>query len=80
MKIVEKLTKDIFNQCIQHLEEEENKTKLQNNIIDPIIVYISDAITERIYSYFIFLNTLFILTFILVIIILIMIIMQRKIK
>ncbi len=78
MKLVEKLTMDIFNQCIQHLEQDDNKRKLHNNIIDPIIVYISDAITEKIYSYFVFLNTLFILTFILVMIILIMLILQRK--
>ncbi len=69
MKIVDKLTMDIFNQCMQHFEKEENKTKLQNNIIDPIIIYISDAITQRIYGYFIFLNLIFILTFILVLII-----------
>jgi hypothetical protein len=78
MKLVEKLTMDIFNQCIQHLEKDDNKTKLQDNIINPIILYISEAVTRRIYPYFIFLNTLFILTFVLVIIILIMMIMQRK--
>lgn len=78
MKLVEKLTMDIFNQCIQHLEKDENKTKLQEHLIDPIILYISEAVTQRIYLYFVFLNTLFILTFILVIAILVMMIMQRK--
>lgn len=78
MKLVEKLTLDVFNQCIQHFEQEENKTKLQEHIINPIILYISDSVTQRIYPYFIFLNTLFILTFFLVITILIMIIMQKQ--
>ncbi len=78
MKLAEKVTMDIFNQCMKHFEKEENKTKLQDHIIDPIILYISESITQRIYPYFIFLNTLFILTFILVIAILIMMIIQRK--
>lgn len=78
MKLVEKLTMDIFNQCMQHFEQEENKTKLQNNIIDPIIVYISEAVSQKIYGYFMFLNTIFILTFLLVMIILIILLMQRK--
>lgn len=78
MKLVGKLTNDIINQCIQHFQNDENKDKLKHTIIEPIIYYISDAVTERIYPYFIFLNTLFILTFILVITILIMMIFQRK--
>ena len=78
MKLVEKLTMDIFNQCVQHFEKDENKTKLQDHIIDPIILYISEEVSQRIYPYFLFLNTLFVLTFFLVITILIMMIMQRK--
>lgn len=78
MKLIDKLTMDIFNQCMQHFEKEENKTKLQNNIIEPIIIYISEAISQRIYGYFIFLNALFILTFMFVLIILILILGQRK--
>lgn len=77
MKLVEKLTMDIFNQCIQYFETDENKTKIQENIINPIIIYISEQITLRMYNYFLFLNTLFILTFFLVIIILIMIIQKK---
>ena len=76
MKIVDKFTSDIFNQCLKQIEKEENKTKLQNHLIEPIILYISESVINRIYPYFIFLNTLFILTFILVITILIM--MLRK--
>lgn len=78
MKLVDKLTADIFNQCIRHFEKEENKTKLQDHIIEPIILYISESVTQRIYPYFIFLNTLFMLTFFLVIAILIMMVMQKK--
>lgn len=77
MKIVEKMTSDIFNQCIQQLEKDENKIKLQNHLIEPIIRYISESVIQRIYPYFIFLNTLFILTFILVITILFMM-MHKK--
>lgn len=76
--LVDKLTSDIFRQCLTQLEKEENKTKLNQHLIDPIIMYISESVTQRIYPYFIFLNTLFMLTFVLVIIILIMMIIQRK--
>ena len=78
MKLVDKLTTDIFKQCVRHFEKEENKLQMHEHVIDPIIMYISEAVTMRIYPYFIFLNTLFILTFILVIVILIMMIAQRK--
>jgi hypothetical protein len=77
MSIIDKLTDDIFKQCITLFDKEENKTKLNNYVIDPIILYISESVIQRIYPYFIFLNGLFIMTFILVIIILIMIIIKK---
>lgn len=36
-KLVDKLTTDIFNQCIQHFEKEENKSRMHEHVIDPII-------------------------------------------
>lgn len=73
-KLIDKLTIDIFNQCVQHLENDENKTKLQDHIIDPIIVYLSEQITIRIYSYFMFLNIILILITLLLMITLVLLI------
>lgn len=77
MKLVEKLTMDIFNQCLQHLEKDDNKTKLQDNIINPIIWYISEEVTKRIYHYVVFFNIIFLLTFTFVLIILGLLIFKK---
>jgi hypothetical protein len=77
MKLVEKLTMDIFNQCIQYFEKEDNKTKLQDNVINPIIWYISEEVTKRIYHYVLFFNIIFLLTFTFVLIILALLIFKN---
>jgi len=68
MKLVDKLTSDIFKQCLRHFEKEENKLQIHEQIIDPVIMYISEQITIRIYSYFLFLNIILILITILLLV------------
>jgi hypothetical protein len=72
--MLQKLTSDILYKCIQELKKEENKVKLNENIVEPVI----SNLTERLYPYLIILFIMYILVIILVISILIIILFNKK--
>jgi len=72
--MIEKLTKDLLNKVIDELKEEENQKRIENDIINPVLI----KFTNRIFPYIKFIFLIFVLNFILVLIILILIIIFNK--
>ena len=67
--MVEKITKDLLNRFITEIKKEENQKKLENDILNPILI----KFTNKIYPYIKIVFTIFILNFLLVLIIFIII-------
>jgi hypothetical protein len=74
--MLDKLTKDFISKLIIEINKEENKTKLEQEIINPIF----SNFAERIYPYVSLLFIMYSLNLILVIIVLILIILYNKNK
>ena len=74
MTLINKLTKDLINKIIIEFKKEENRNKINEEILHPIIFYISEYINSRLYPFFLIGTTIFILTFIFAFVIMIMII------
>lgn len=72
--MIEKLTKDFINKIIAEIKKEENKQKLETEVIAPIF----SNFAERIYPYVSLLFIMYSLNLILIIIILILIIVYNK--
>ncbi len=72
--MIDKLTKDIINKLNIELKKEENKKIIRDQIINPILSEITDAI----YPYINMLFFMYSLILILIIIILILIIFKKK--
>jgi hypothetical protein len=68
--MVEKLTKDLLNRVINELKKDENQKKIENHILNPILIKFSN----KIYPYIKIAFSIFILNFILVFIIFILLI------
>ena len=49
--MLQKLTSDILYKCIQELKKDENKIKINENIVEPVIT----NLTDRLYPYLIIL-------------------------
>lgn len=71
--IVKELTAKLLEKAILEIKKEENMTKIQSDIMDPLIYYTY----KRIYPYFLITIIIFLLTFILAL--LIFIILVKKI-
>jgi hypothetical protein len=71
--IVKELTSKLLEKVILEIKKEENMTKIQSDIMDPLIYYTY----KRIYPYFLITIIIFLLTFILAL--LIFIILVKKI-
>lgn len=69
-----KITGDLLNKCINELQKQENREKININIIDPIISNISD----KIHPYMVTIFCMYILILILVILILIILIINKN--
>ncbi len=67
--MVEKITKDLLNKFIIEIKKDENQKKLENDILNPILI----KFTNKIYPYIKIVFTVFILNFLLVLIIFIII-------
>ena len=67
--MVEKITKDLLNRFITEIKKDENQKKLENDILNPILI----KFTNKIYPYIKIVFTIFILNFLLVLIIFIII-------
>jgi hypothetical protein len=64
--MIEKLTTDILNKFIVEIKKKENLSKIQNNVIDPLIHYTF----SQLYPYILGTSIIFILIFILTLLIL----------
>lgn len=69
-----KITGDLLNKCITELKKQENREKININIIDPII----SSITNKIHPYMITIFCMYILILILIISILFILILNKK--
>ena len=74
MSLINKLTKDLINKIIIEFKNNDNRDKINDEVIHPVMFYISEYIMNKLYPFFIFGTTIFLLTFILVLIIFILII------
>ncbi len=74
--MLDKLTKDFINKLIIEINKEENKTKLEQDVINPIFSNFAD----RIYPYVSLLFVMYSLNLILIIVVLVLIIMYNKNK
>ena len=72
--MLDKLTKDFINKIIVEVNKEENRTKLEQDVINPIFSNFAD----RIYPYVSLLFVMYSLNLVLIIIVLILIIMYNK--
>jgi hypothetical protein len=72
--MLEKITKDFINKIIIEINKQENKDKLEKDIINPIF----SNFAEKIYPYVSLLFIMYSLNLILIIIILILIILYNK--
>ena len=72
--MLDKITKDFINKIIIEINKEDNKNKLENEILKPIFQSFSD----KIYPYVSLLFIMYSLNLVLIIIILILIILYNK--
>ena len=68
--MISKFTSDILDRLIIEFKKNENMTKIQNNLIDPLIYYS----LRRMYPYLLVTSIVFILTFLVALLILIFLI------
>ena len=76
MPLINKLTKEFIDKIIIEFEKPDNKDKLNEKLIHPVMFYISNYISMRIYPFMIMGAIIFILTFLFVIVILIVLIFK----
>lgn len=72
--MLEKITKDFINKIIVEINKQENKDKLEKDVINPIF----SNFAEKIYPYVSLLFIMYSLNLILIIIILILIVLYNK--
>jgi len=72
--MIYKITTELLNKCIYELKKEENKDKINTNIVSPII----DNLSSRLYPYVLTIFLMYILILILIISILILLICNKK--
>ena len=71
-----KFIKKTINKLLEEFNDEENKNKIYEEVITPIL----DKFTERIYPYVTLLFVMYTLNLVLIIAILFIILMTRKVK
>ena len=74
MSLINKLTKDLINRIIIEFKNNENREKINEEMIHPVMFYISEYIMNKLFPFFVFGISIFILTFIFVLVIMILII------
>jgi hypothetical protein len=72
--MIYKITEDILNKCIIELNKNENREKININLIDPII----SNITNKLHPYMITIFGMYILILILIISIMFILIMNKN--
>ena len=73
---MEKIIKDFIDKFVLEIKKEENKKKLEYDVLDPILSHY----TNKIYPYFSFLMFLYCLNLLLIVVILFLIIMYNRKK
>lgn len=71
---ISQFTNDIINKVILEINKRENMTKIEQNLIEPLIHYTF----RRLYPYLMITSVIFILTFLLALLILLLLIKQLK--
>ena len=74
--MLDKLTKDFINKIVIEINKDENKTKIEQDVLNPIFSNFAD----RIYPYVSLLFIMYSLNLILIIVVLVLIIMYNKNK
>ena len=72
--MLEKLTKDLINKLVCEVNKQENREKIENQIINPVFC----TFANRIYPYVSLLFIMYSLNLILIIVILVLIIIYNK--
>ena len=72
--MINKITKKLISQFIVEINKDENKTKIEKDILNPIF----SIFAQKIYPYVSLLFIMYIINLILIIVILILIILQKK--
>lgn len=72
--IIYKLTCSFLDRCVGELNKEDNKKKINDNIIDP---FIKDLLT-RLYPYIMIIGSMYILILILILAILLTLVFKKK--
>lgn len=71
---ISQFTKEILDKVLIELNKKESQTKIQQNLIEPLILYSFN----RLYPYILLIAIIFILTFLLVLLTLLLLIRQLK--
>jgi len=72
--MIYKITEDLLNKCITELKKQENREKININLIDPII----SSISNRLHPYMVTIFSMYILILILIISIMVILIINKK--
>ncbi len=72
--MVDKITKDVINRIVVEINKEDNKMKLEKEIINPILLIFSN----KIYPYVSLLFIMYSINLLLIIIVLVLTIMYNK--
>ena len=72
--ILNKLTTDLINKIINEFKKNDNRCKINDEIIHPVIFYISEYIMNKLYPFIMIGITIFLLTFTFSLILLILVI------
>jgi hypothetical protein len=73
---ISKFTQEILNKIIDEISKAENISKIEQNIVEPLIMYTF----KRLYPYLVMSSIIFILTFLVALLILLLLIKQIKSK
>ena len=71
---VSQFTKDIIDRLIIEIKKKENMCKIEQNLIEPLILYTF----KRIYPYLLIISIIFVLTFLFALLILLLLVKQIK--
>ena len=71
---VSQFTKDIIDRLIIEIKKKENMGKIEQNLIEPLILYTF----KRIYPYLLIISIIFVLTFLFALLILLLLVKQIK--
>lgn len=72
--MIEKLTKDLINKIIVEIKKDENKLKIKNDILNPLLCEFSN----KIYPYINILFVMYIINIFLIIIVLFLVVLKKK--